>query len=162
MATTANGYIARLDDSTPWSDEEWNAYAEEVKKVGNIIIGHRTYEMIKDSGDLERIGSPFTVVITSTNLQSDSQTLFVKTPEEALQAVEQNGFSSTTINGGSILLESFASKGLIDEVILDIEPFLFGKGIPLFKPNNFELELSLKKVKRIGNNTVQFHYVVNK
>lgn len=161
MATTANGYIARLDDSTPWSDEEWKAYSEEVKKIGNIIIGRRTYEIMKHD-ELDKIGNPLVIVVGSTAYPVGPNVVFVKTPEEALRAVEQKGFSSTTINGGGALLSSFGSKGLIDEVVLDIEPFLFGNGIPLFKQNAFEFNLSLTGVKRIGSNTLQVRYKVIK
>lgn len=161
MAMTANGYIARLDDSTPWSNEEWEAYAEEVKKIGNIIIGYRTYEIMKD-GEFEKIGNPLVIVVSSKQQPNDTHAIFVKTPEEALEVVLQKGFSTTTINGGSILLSSFAQKKLIDEVILDVEPFLFGKGIPLFKENDFEMALELKEVKKIGQNGIQLRYLVKK
>lgn len=161
MAMTANGYIARLDDSMPWSNEEWEAYAEEVKKIGNIIIGYRTYEIMKD-GEFEKIGNPLVIVVSSKQQPNDTHAIFVKTPEEALEVVLQKGFSTTTINGGSILLSSFAQKKLIDEVILDVEPFLFGKGIPLFKENDFEMALELKEVKKIGQNGIQLRYLVKK
>lgn len=161
MATTVNGYISRTDDSTPWSNEEWNAYAEEVKEIGNIIIGHRTYEIMKD-GEFEKIGNPLVIVISSKQQPHDTHAIFVKTPEEALKVVSQKGFSSTTINGGSMLLSSFAEHRLIDEVILDVEPFLFGKGIPLFKENDFEMELELKGTRKVGQNGIQLHYSVKK
>lgn len=161
MAITANGYIARIDDATPWSDEEWEFYAEEVKKIGNIIIGYRTYEIMRD-GEFKKIGNPLVIVITSKQQPSDTHAIFVKTPEEALAIASQKGFTSTTINGGSMLLSSFAEQGLIDEVILDVEPFLFGKGIPLFKENDFELELELKETIKIGKNGIQLRYSVKK
>lgn len=161
MAITANGYIARDDDSTPWSNEEWEAYAEEVKKVDNIIIGLRTYELMKDDG-FEKIGNPLVVVVSSKDYANNTEAIFVKTPEEALEVVLQKGFTATTINGGSTLLSSFAQKGLIDEVILDVEPFLFGKGIPLFKEIDAELELELQEARKIGQNGIQLRYSVKK
>lgn len=161
MAITSNGYIAHMDDSTPWSDDEWQAYAEEVKKIGNIIIGYHTYELMKDTA-FDKIGNPLVVVVSSKEIPNSTNVVFVKTPEEALAVISARGFSVTTINGGSILLSSFAQKKLIDEVILDIEPFLFGKGIPLFKENDFELQLLLKDVTKIGKNSLQIRYSVKK
>lgn len=103
MAITANGYIARVDDSTPWSDEEWEAYAAEVKKIGNIIIGYRTYEVMKDM-EFERIGNPLVIVVSSKEQPDNTNVVFVKTPEDALKIVSEKGFTETTINGGSTLL----------------------------------------------------------
>lgn len=162
MATTINSYIAREDDSTPWSDEEWNAYAEMVKEVGNIIIGRKTYEIMKD-GEFERIGSPFVIVITQQeNSESLSNMVFVKTPEEALEAVEGKGFTETMVNGGTTIINLFAQKKLFDEIYLDVEPFVFGNGKPLFPQSNLELKLTLEEVKKIGENSIQLHYKVVK
>ncbi len=162
MATTVNGYIARPDDSTPWSDEEWNAYAEMVKRVGNIIIGRKTYEIMKD-GEFDRIGNPFVIVITQ---QKENETIpnvvFVKTPEEALKIAEEKEYTETMVNGGSTIIDLFAQKKLFDEIYLDVEPFVFGNGKPLFLPSNLELQLSLEEIKKIGNNSFQVHYKVLK
>ena len=42
MAISANGYIAKLNHDTPWSDEELQSYSEKVKEAGNLIIGRTT------------------------------------------------------------------------------------------------------------------------
>lgn len=47
MAQTANGYIAREDDTTGWiSEEEWDSYSSAVRKSGCLVIGHRTYDIL--------------------------------------------------------------------------------------------------------------------
>lgn len=162
MATTINGFIDREDDSTPWSDEEWKAYAEMVKRVGNIIIGRKTYEIMKD-GEFERIGNPFVIVMTQQKENDPiSNVAFVQTPEEALKIVEEKGYTETMVNGGSTIIDLFAQKKFFDEIYFDVEPFVFGKGKPLFLPSNVELRLSLEEVKKIGNNSFQAHYIVLK
>lgn len=57
---------------------------------------------------------------------------------------------------------SFIAAGLIDEIFLDVEPHLFGKGIKLFEGKNFEAKLKLLGVKKISKNEVQLHYKVLK
>jgi len=47
----------------------------------------------------------------------------------------------------------------VDELILTIAPTLIGNGIPLFKENDFQLELFLKDNKRF-NQFIKLHYVV--
>ena len=57
---------------------------------------------------------------------------------------------------------AFAKLGLIDEVILNVEPIIEGKGIPLFKPEVFELKLELIEMKKSKGKTIQLHYKVVK
>ncbi len=163
MAMTVNGYIAKENDETPWSDEEWANYSEMVKKIGNIILGHRTYELMKEDNTFEEIGNPFTIVVTEhpENTES-SNTIFVKSPEEALEKIKAKHFNEALVGGGSRLNSSFMKKNLVDEIYFDIEPMFFGKGIKLFADENFETKLQLLDVKNISKNLIQLHYKVVK
>lgn len=47
MSITANGMIAKDDDSTSWvSPTEWKSFSSMIQKTGNMIIGRRTYEVM--------------------------------------------------------------------------------------------------------------------
>jgi dihydrofolate reductase len=61
--------------------------------------------------------------------------------------------------GGGNLLHSFIKEKLIDEIIITIAPTLIGHGKPLFKKNDFELELKLKSMRRF-NQFVELHYEI--
>jgi dihydrofolate reductase len=63
------------------------------------------------------------------------------------------------IVGGGELLHLFLLNKLVDEYIITIAPTLIGKGIPLFKEADYEIELELKDVKRF-NQFAQLHYVM--
>ena len=52
--------------------------------------------------------------------------------------------------------------GLIDEIYLDIEPIIFGKGIKLFADNNFEVKLKLLGIRNLTEDILQLHYKVLK
>ena len=68
MAMTANGMIARKNGDTPWSASEWKSYSKSVRSHKALIIGRRTYEIMKKGNDFKRIGNPF-VVVVSKNLR---------------------------------------------------------------------------------------------
>ncbi len=53
-------------------------------------------------------------------------------------------------------------KGLVDEIYLDIEPFVFGSGIKLFADGEWENKLKLLGTKLLSRNTIQLHYKVIK
>lgn len=47
MAVSLNGMIAKSDDDTSWiSKEEWDSYSLAVRTAGNLIVGHRTYNIL--------------------------------------------------------------------------------------------------------------------
>jgi dihydrofolate reductase len=162
MAVTANGYIAALNDATPWSDDEWQSYHAIVTQVGNIIIGRRTYEIMTQGNEFSKIGNPLTVVMTSDPPASKGDFLFATTPGQAISLVQAKGFNKTLIAGGAKLNSTFMQCGIIDEAYLDVEPFLFGDGVPLFSPANFQTKLTLSDINKLNSNTVQLHYQVSK
>ena len=59
-----------------------------------------------------------------------------------------------------MLNSSFMKEKLIDEIHLDVEPLVFGRGIKLFADDDFESRLELVGTKKLSANTVQLHYRV--
>jgi riboflavin biosynthesis pyrimidine reductase len=66
------------------------------------------------------------------------------------------------ITGGSTLNSAFTKRGLIDEVIVDVNPAVIGDGIPVFAVTYFELKLKLLNVEKISDDIVELHYQVKK
>ncbi|MBS3051518.1 MAG: dihydrofolate reductase [Candidatus Aenigmarchaeota archaeon] len=162
MAMTANGMIARENDETPWSGIEWKNYAKEVRKHKALILGRRTYEIMKKSGEFKRVGNPFTVVVTSQSIKSDGNCVFAISPEKAVSIMEERKIKNAVLGGGASLNASFMKSGLVGEIILDVEPMIFGKGIKLFAEENFESYLSLVGIRNLSKNTIQLRYKVRK
>ena len=163
MATTANGYIAKENGETPWSDVLWSSYYDFVKKRGNIILGKRTYELMKEANEFEKLGFPITVVVSNAaNNTNDKNTTFVTSPKEALAVMKEKGVNEVIVGGGSTLNAGFLKEGLLDEIYLDIDPCLFGKGIKLFAETDAEAKLHLLEVNKLSENIVRLHYEVVK
>ena len=162
MAITANGYIADENNETPWSDEVWKSYYKIAKQFRAIILGRTTYEIMKKVNEFEKIWNPLTVVVTNKNFLNSPNFIFVRSPKDALKIVEEKGFSKVLIGGGGNLNSSFMKEKLIDEIYLDVEPMLFGKGIKLFADENFNAKLKLIKIKKLSKNTIQLHYKIIK
>jgi dihydrofolate reductase len=57
------------------------------------------------------------------------------------------------------LLHFFIKERLVDEFIITIAPTLIGRGIPLFKEFDFELELKLKRMRQF-NQFAELYYEV--
>ena len=162
MAQTVNGYIARENGETPWSDSEWSAFSKFVKDAKNIIIGKNTYEIMKADDEFSKIGNPFTVVVSKEDFAHNSDLAVVKSPKEALKILKEKNFAKAIVAGGGVLKSSFMKDNLIDEIILDIEPLLFGRGVHLFSDASFETRLSLIGVRKLSEDVLQLHYRVLK
>lgn len=162
MAMTANGYIASSEDETPWSFEEWVNYCEAVVKAGNVIIGRKTYELMRMANELAKIGDQTIVVLTTRLPKEEGNVIFVNSPEKAIETLRDRGFEEAVVAGGAECNTSFMKYGLVDEIYLNVEPFLFGKGVPLFHPAVFKNNIKLLNLKSLNKNTVQLHYLVTK
>jgi len=85
-----------------------------------------------------------------------------KSPKNILMMLTAKGFKKVLIAGGGKLNSAFMKARLVDEMYLDIEPALLGKGIKLFADSDFEKKLRLINVKKLSKNEVQLHYEVMK
>jgi len=162
MATTVNGYIAKENNETPWSDEEWESFSKFVKEIKNIIIGKNTYDIMNESDEFSKIGNPFTVVVSKEDFAHNSNFAIAKSPKEALKILKEKRFAKALIAGGGMLNSSFMKEKLVDEIYIDVEPLVFGKGIKLFSDNNFDAKLELVEAKNLSKNTIQLHYKILK
>lgn len=156
MAISRDGFIAGKNDETPWSDESWKAFAEFVKSCDVILLGRRTYEIMRDGNEF--VAGPQYIVITN-NRKFDSGRLSkqpVNSPDD-IPVVEKLG-----IIGGGDLNGRLAEFELIDEVILDKEPVKLKEGITLFGNHKVAPILKLLSTRKLSNATTQYHYKVIK
>lgn len=167
MAITANGLIAREDDDASWvTKTEWKSFSGMIRKHGNMIVGRRTHEIMVKSGEFTRskLDKVNTVVVTHQPLTiHDSRYVSIATsPRQALTILKQKGHKTALLCGGGRLNASVMKEKLVDEIYLDIEPIVLGKGIKLFAEVDFETRLELQGVKRLSPNEVQLWYKVRK
>lgn len=162
MAISLNGMIARNGDDTSWiSKEEWDSYSLTVRTAGNLIVGHRTYGILTKQPEFSEFKDIKLVVVAQKDFETLSPNhLVAHSPKEALKLLSD--FEEVVIAGGGALNASFVEENLVDEIYIDIEPIILGKGIPLFRDKNFERKLKLLAQKKITDNEVQFHYEVLK
>ncbi len=159
MATSVNGYIAKADGTTPWSDDEWKAFSEMVHTCGNIVIGKNTYGVMCQCGEFENIGNPFVVVVSHSDLDNQPENVVrAGSPKHALKILQDKLFDNALVAGGNTLNISFLNDSMVDEVYLDIEPLAFVGGIKLFANLQCDTKLKLLDMRKVGSDTVQLHY----
>ena len=173
MAQTVNGLIARENFDEEFSKEDasssvmtWDMFVEFAEKIGCFVIGRTSYEIYKRNNDpkynLGNIKAKRIILSSNHELKLDRGFILATSPEDALEKASKLGFSKVMVTGGGKVNGSFMKAGLIDEIIVNVEPYLLGKGIRIFAENEFESKLKLVDVKKMKFGIVQLHYdVVN-
>ena len=165
MAISANGIIATKEGSEDFlSHDNWIQFVKLAHKIGCFMWGRKTYDAVsKWEGEyLNDLIDVRKVIISRSPIQLMEGFTLASSPEEALKQLESEGFNEAIITGGSTINSEFAKRGLIDEVILDVNPSILGEGIPVFAPHDFQLNLELANVERVGNELVELKYKVKK
>ncbi len=165
MGMSVNGYIAKADGNSEWtSDEDLAGFFNNSKEAGNIIMGKNTFLETTRQGYFP-FPEALNVVMTSQDTKNkwgDKVIFTNKSPKEVLGILEEKGFTTVFLAGGGALNSSFIKEKLIDEIFIDIEPLVFGRGIKIFAESDFESELKLLGIKKLNDDTVQLHYKVLK
>lgn len=168
MCITADGKIGKTSDHlADWtSKEDKQLFVSVTKRARVMIMGAKTYATI---------GRPLPerlIVVMSydaaTQQSIPDQVEFVQgNPTDILASLEQRGFTECIIAGGATINGLFLAAGLIDEMILTVEPIVFGTGLPLFaepadQPFAADTHLQLLSVERLNDTVVSLHYKVIK
>lgn len=180
VATTLDGFIAREDGSFnefPW-DEEFGAYLLEHfpetfpshfrqddapnRRFDTVLMGRATWEV----GEREGITSPYATLkqyLFSRTLERSPDEAVTLVSSEALDRVrelkEMDG-KSIWLCGGSDLAGELHAAGLVDELILKVNPVVFGRGKPLFGRAVDADRLELRGLQRFGSGHVIMNYGV--
>jgi dihydrofolate reductase len=166
MAMSLNGVIAGEDGSEDFLSEEnwWESFLGLLNKTACVVWGRKTQEVVSlwEPKYHESIKDILKVVVSKSEVDLPEGYILAKTPRNALDILEEKGFHEVLLSGGSTLNSAFIKEGLIDGVILNIEPVLIGKGIPLFNPDDFEVKLEHLDTKKVNEGILQLRYRVVK
>jgi len=163
IATSLDGYIATKDDSLDWlfkvEGEGDNGISEFYETVDAILMGRKTYDWIITHMTEEFPYKNKECYVFSRQENEDTEDVkFIKEDiiDFANKLKNEEGKNIWIVGGGD-LLHSFIKEKLVDEFIITIAPTIIGEGVPLFKEDEYQLELFLKGT-RCFNQFVELHY----
>jgi dihydrofolate reductase len=165
IATSLDGYIATEEESLEWLfkiESEGDAgYSEFYETVDTILMGRKTYDwiMAMEKGKFPYENKECYVFSNTLNGKTENVEFVNEEVVSFTKKLKSEAGKDIWIVGGGELLHLFLLNKLVDEYIITIAPTLIGKGIPLFKEADYELELELLDVKRF-NQFAQLHYVM--
>ena len=164
MAQTVNGVIARENYGEDFlSHQNWEVFVQLAENIGCFIVGRKTYEEVSkwEGYNFDSVKAKKIIVSRDKKSKLAAGYIAADSPKTALDKASELGFSKVLLTGGGTLNSSFMKAGLVDEVIINIEPYVLGKGVRIFSEESFENKLHLVDMKKL-NGIIQLHYKVEK
>ena len=165
VATSLDGYIAHEDESWGGFAMEGEHAAEFLQALGafdTVLMGRRTYEVALRMGVTDPYPEMRSYVFSRTMRESPNPRVQVVAEDAAglVRRLKREPGRDIWLCGGGDLAASLLAEGLIDEITLKVNPFVMGKGIPLFRGGAPQTALRLTSSKAYGNGVVLLRYAV--
>jgi dihydrofolate reductase len=161
-AVSADGKIAEHADqsSLDWtSKEDTQFFIEKTKEIGTVIMGHKTFATINKPLKGRRL-----VVLTRDTSQKKPLPGVEFTslePAALMRKLSDDGVAEVVLGGGSVVYGQFLEAGLVTDIYLTLEPFLFGNGVP-FAQGFDRIPLHFESVEQLNDQTVLLRYTIPK
>lgn len=164
VASTLDGFIAREDDSFDCFVNEGDHVTDYLATLrthyGAVVMGRRTY----DIGLKFDVTDPYpyleTYVVSRTLKESPNPRVHLISDDVvgAVRALKAQEGKDIYLAGGGALTTQLLTAGLVDEVLVKLNPVLLGSGIPLVSRlgAHVNLELLSTKVYRAGVVLLQY------
>lgn len=158
MAITLDGKIAKdKNQLANWtSKEDKKLFMEVSKEHGVIIMGENTFKTFP-----KPLPNRLNVVFSYNSGEDieDSLMWVNGDPKQVLIELEKKSYTKALLGGGASINSLFLKNQLINEIIITIEPKLFGQGISLFS-EDFDIDLELLDHKLLNPNVLMLKYKV--
>jgi dihydrofolate reductase len=166
VASTLDGFIAHEDhtiDGFIGEGEHVTDYLASLKAdYDMVLMGRRTYEFGFQYG----VTNPYPWLqqyVFSSTMESSPDAnveLISGDPVEFTKTLKQQTGKAIYLCGGANLAGTLLAAKLVDEVIIKLNPVLFGTGLPLFSTPIEQTALQLLESKIYENSVVLLRYQV--
>ena len=165
VACTLDGFIAQPDGATQdfcWDDELVSDFLAEQSGYGTVLMGRKTYEVGLAAGKASPYPELRQIVFSQTLREAPDAAIELVSgdPAVAFGRIKAGAERPIWLCGGSMLATRLLEAGLIDEVVLKLNPTLFGDGIPLFGMAAEPVSLSLIDQKTYRCGVIRARYAV--
>jgi dihydrofolate reductase len=172
IATTVDNFIARPDGNTDGfldRGEHIPDFLESLNRYDIVLMGGKTYEYgfqfglkpgeqsYRDFADLKHY-----IFSKSMNFSTSEKVQLVRENElEAIAEIKQISQKKIWLCGGGKFAGFLLEHELIDELLLKVNPVVFGNGIELFGNSKKSIDLALIDSKIYRSGVILSHYQIN-
>ncbi len=151
VAASIDGRISQSNRSKlNWTSiEDWNFFQKSIKKFDAVVVGHNTYKVFEINLK-KRNTIVFTHQINNPKLFG-SVTFLNPQKSNFKKFIKSKNYKKVTILGGPKIYNFFLEDGMLDELYVTIEPYVFTAGVPMFSSAKFKkYKFSLLSAKRLN------------
>lgn len=166
--TSVDGFLARLDDTFDFlqaGESVPHGFREFFNTVDVVVLGRRTFEVVRRLGHFGLYGKKQIVVLSSRPLDLSPIKVRIEqmsgTPQEIVSQLEKRRFKHAYVDGG-ITIQRFLAAGLVDRITVTRVPLLIGQGIPLFGLLPHDIQLRHVATRSYKGGLVQSKYDVKR
>ncbi len=164
VACTVDGFIAHEDGSVEGFLDKGEHVTEYLESLRNdydvVLMGRKTYEFGLQFGVTDPYPWMKQYVFSRAMRESPHENVELVSDgiAELVGRLKSEPGKSIYLCGGAGLATTLLADGLVDEVILKLNPVLFGSGIPLFHDFGEPVDLHLAESKAYGNGVLLLRY----
>lgn len=164
LAASANGLISNERNVPDWLSSEFGQdFMAISQRAQAVIMGKKTYNHLSPDHLPLKEGSLVVLTHDINATPSQPNVLFTSdSPEKIISRLAAKGHREAVVIGGTQTLTAFVKAGLVNELILIVEPVFFGSGLPITQGIEFEFQLSLLELKKLNDHTIKVHYEIKK
>jgi len=164
VASTLDGFIAHSDgsfDGFAWDDEFVADFFAELKNFGTVLMGRKTYDVGLKEGKTSPYPDMRQVVFSRTLEESPDPAVEVVREDivEFTRTVKAEAEAPIWLCGGAEIASTLLNAGLVDRVVVKLNPVLFGQWIPLIG-SAIQQPLQLVDTKQYGCGIIVLTYQV--
>lgn len=161
-------HVASIDGKlTKWKGKniyEWSSpedfihFTKTLKQHNLVVMGSGTFDDVKDNekAGLKPEKERLRIILTSKPekykqyVVSGQMEFSDETPRQLINRLEKLGYKKMLLVSGGKVATTFFKEKLIDELLLTIEPKIFGIGEPLVQEEQFDISLKLIETKKLN------------
>ena len=166
VATTLDGFIAHQDhtiDGFVAEGEHVTDYLESLRHDYDIVLmGRRTYEFGFQFGVTNPYPWMKQYVLSRTMEGSPDPNVLLVSQNivDFVRELKEGTGKDIYLCGGAVLAGTLIADRLVDEIIVKLNPVVFGSGLSLFSGAISQIDLELIGSKVYGNGVVLLRYRV--
>ena len=161
LSVSIDGLIANKDGIPLFPEGAWEDWCSLVNDAGNVIAGRSSVEQLKNDEMASALNPKHKIVLSSRDIDfTDSGWQHAKSPSEALEILKHAGIDEAIIGGGCAVCHSFMREHLIDDIVIDLQPVVFGLGTPVFGDVLDMTQLKLIDSRPLNENALRIRYQV--
>lgn len=169
MVLSVDGKSTKWDlPDQSWASKEDKTHLIKLISENNLILmGGKTYETAKNY--IKPKTGKLRIVVTrdpqkfSADFIKDQLEFTDEPIEKLVNDLETRGFKQMLLLSGEGLNKQFLESGLVDELILTIEPKIFGLGNGIVKETKLDVQLKLLNYEKLNDQgTILLHYQILK